>query len=193
MWYYCSRFDEIAVENNILCLRTPVGDGPKTKLRAIVPRTARQEILELAHGNRIDTHFGVQKTVENHKQRFHWLKIAKDVKYWCENCPTCNRHQTHSRNCNALTPIYTEALFERVAMDIVGPLYCTKHGNCYILTVIDHFTKHVEAYALPDQEAVTTAPVCLTSLSRGLMSRTSFTRTKVLSSSRPCSSTCFNY
>ena len=159
LWYYWSRFDELVIEDGILCLRTPVGDGPETTLRAVVPRAARQEIIELAHGSAAGGHFGVQKTVEKLKQRFHWLKIAKDVKYWCEKCPTCNRHKTHSRNRGALTPIYTGAPFERVAMDIVGPLPRTQRGNRYILTVVDHFTKHVEAYALQDQEAVTIARV----------------------------------
>ena len=46
-------------------------------------------------------------------------------------------------------------------MDIVGPLPRTQSGNRYILTVVDHFTKHAEAYALPDQEAVTIARVFL--------------------------------
>ena len=55
----------------------------------------------------------------------------------------------------------TGAQFERVAMDIVGPLLHTQRGNRYILTVVDHFTKHAEAYALPDQQAVTIARVFL--------------------------------
>ena len=155
MWFYWSRFDELTVENSILCLRTQVGDGPSTALRAIVPPAAQQNILGLAHGSRVGGNFGVQKTVNKLMQRFHWLKIAKDVKYWCEHCPTCNRHKTHKRNCENLTPIYTGALFERVAMDIVGPLPRTQRSNRYILFVVDHFTKHVEAYALQDQETAT--------------------------------------
>ena len=85
LWYYWSRFDKLAVEGGILCLRTPVGDGPDTILRAVVPRAARQEILELAHGSRVGGHFRVQKTIEKFKMQFYWLQIAKDVKYWCEN------------------------------------------------------------------------------------------------------------
>ena len=46
-------------------------------------------------------------------------------------------------------------------MDIVGPLLRTQRGNRYIFTVIDHFTKHAKAYALPDPEAVTIARVLL--------------------------------
>ena len=161
LWYYWLRFDKLIVDNSILYLRTPVGEGLETTLRAIVPRASRQEILELAHGSPVGGHFGVQKTVEKIKQRFHWLNTAKDVNYLCENCPTCNRHKTHTSNRGALIPIYTKAPFERVAMNIVGPLPRTQRGIRYILTVVDNFTKHVTAYALPDQEAVTIARVFL--------------------------------
>ena len=57
--------------------------------------------------------------------------------------------------------IYTCKSFERVGMDVIGPLQRTFRGNRYILTVVDHFTKHVEAYVLPDQEATTVARVFL--------------------------------
>ena len=50
---YWSRFDELTVENGILCLRTPVGEEPETMLRSIVPRAEWQEILELAHRSRV--------------------------------------------------------------------------------------------------------------------------------------------
>ena len=60
-----------------------------------------------------------------------------------------------------MQPIYTGEPFERVAMDIIGPLPKIDRENSYILTVVDHFTKHVDAYALADQEAVTFARVFL--------------------------------
>ena len=82
LWYYWSRFDKLTVEESILCLRTLVGDGPEIALRAIVPRSSWEEILEFAHKTRVGGHSGVQKTVEKLKQRFHWLKIAKDLEYW---------------------------------------------------------------------------------------------------------------
>ena len=60
-----------------------------------------------------------------------------------------------------MQPIYAGEPFERVAMDIIGPLPRTERGNRNILTVVDHFTKHVEAYPLQDQEAVSVARVFL--------------------------------
>ena len=60
-----------------------------------------------------------------------------------------------------MQPIYTGKPFERVGMDVIGPLPRTPRCNRYILTVVNHFTKHVEAYALPDQEATTVPRVFL--------------------------------
>ena len=60
-----------------------------------------------------------------------------------------------------MQPIYTRQPFGRVAMDIINPLPKTERGNRYILTVVDHFTKHVEAYPLQDQEAASIARVFL--------------------------------
>jgi transposase InsO family protein len=50
---------------------------------------------------------------------------------------------------------------ERVAIDVLGPLPTSEDGNKCILILIaaDNFTKWVEGYALPNQEAVTVADV----------------------------------
>jgi len=44
---------------------------------------------------------------------------------------------------------------ERVVVDVVGPLPRSDKGNRYVLSAIDYFTKWLETYALPDQEAET--------------------------------------
>ena len=49
--------------------------------------------------------------------------------------------------------IYTAEPVERVEMDIIGPLPKTDRGNRYIIKVVDNFTKHVETYAIEDQNS----------------------------------------
>lgn len=47
--------------------------------------------------------------------------------------------------------------FEKVFLDIVGPLNITQSGNKYILTFEDDFSKYMECIAIHDQEAKTIA------------------------------------
>lgn len=44
--------------------------------------------------------------------------------------------------------------FQRIAMDLVGPLPRSKRGNRYILTIVDYVTRYLEAIALPSTGAV---------------------------------------
>ena len=44
-----------------------------------------------------------------------------------------------------------------VATDIVGPLPESDGGNCYILVVADYFTRWMEAFPIPHQDATTVA------------------------------------
>jgi transposase InsO family protein len=42
-------------------------------------------------------------------------------------------------------------------MDVVGPFPESTAGNTYVLVVADYFTRWVEAYPIPNQEATTVA------------------------------------
>ena len=44
-----------------------------------------------------------------------------------------------------------------VAVDILGPLPESRAGNSYVLVAADYFTRWVEAYPIPNQEAITVA------------------------------------
>lgn len=48
---------------------------------------------------------------------------------------------------------------DHVALDIMGPLIETESKNRDILLIQDYFTKWVEAFPLPDKQAVTVAKV----------------------------------
>ena len=56
------------------------------------------------------------------------------------------------------------APFQITSMDITGPYPLTPRRNRYILTFIDHYTKYVEAFPIPDQSAQTCARVYATEI-----------------------------
>ena len=56
---------------------------------------------------------------------------------------------------NVLHPIEPKAPFQRIEIDIVGPLTITKKGNRYIVTAMDYFTKWPIAKAIKEAIAKT--------------------------------------
>ena len=55
--------------------------------------------------------------------RFYWQGIKKDVTEYCQTCPECQRTAPRPSNRSPLIrmPIL-EVPFDRLALDIVGPL-----------------------------------------------------------------------
>ena len=69
--YYWGRLNELLIKDEILGCLYNSDDGLTTTFRAIVPKCARQRIFELAHSSAGGGLFGVQKTLNKLKQRFH--------------------------------------------------------------------------------------------------------------------------
>lgn len=77
---------------------------------------------------------------------------------WIQRSVACNASKGPSTRSRAKMQVYSVGSpFERVAMDIAGPFPAIEQGNRYILVVGDYFSKWIETYPLPNQEAVTVA------------------------------------
>ena len=68
------------------------------------------------------------------------------AKLACTNCVRCGARKitTHAIK-ETLTSMAEGFPFERIEMDIVGPLPKTTRNNCYMLVVIDYYTRWPEA------------------------------------------------
>ena len=69
-----------------------------------------------------------------------------------KTCREC-QFQVNSKKNNKLHPIPVEGPWDRIGVDIVGPLPVTEWGNRYIVICIDYMTKWVEAKPLSDKSA----------------------------------------
>ncbi|KAK3523233.1 hypothetical protein QTP86_024513, partial [Hemibagrus guttatus] len=98
----------------------------------VVPHTWTALLLHLAHTHPLGRHLGPRKTLENLKDHFTWPRMQMEVQAFCQACPRCQQ----------------TALFERVGMDLVGPLLKSVRGHEYILVMMDYATRYPEAVPL---------------------------------------------
>ena len=151
-------WDQLELHNGLLYRRFVDKVTEKSHLQLIVPLCYNNEILQELHAGVVGGHLGQDKTLSHLKERFYWPGHWNDVHNWCRTCATCASRKTPSPKMHAqLQPVRTGYPMQLVATDILGPLPLTENGNCYSLVATDYFTRWVEAYPIPNQEAVTVA------------------------------------
>lgn len=103
-------------------------------------------------------HAGVRRMTNNIKRKFYWPGLDNDVKTFVSKCVKCQTMKP-CKYVKMPMEITTTAsyAFEKIYLDIVGPLEKDFEGNCYILTLQCELTKFVEAYPLKNKETVSVA------------------------------------
>ena len=96
-------------------------------------------------------HQGSKRTAHRVMSEFFWPGVQADVTRFCKSCDTCQR--TIKKGTVRRVPLgempAIDTPFDRVAVDIVGPLIpATDRGNRFILTLVDYATRYPEAKAL---------------------------------------------
>lgn len=115
----------------------------------LVPVQYRRTVLGLAHGHILGGHLGAEKTCDRILRRFYWPGVLAEVTRHCGECPECQLTAPKPAFRNPLVPLpIIETPFERIAMDIVGPLPKSARGHQYILVVLDYATRYPEAIPL---------------------------------------------
>jgi hypothetical protein len=82
--------------------------------------------------------------------------MGEDIRKYIETCDTCQR-QGKPKQTEVLRPIGVGQAFDRLGIDIVGPLKPTTMGKRYIVVATDYFTKWPEARAIEKADAKTVA------------------------------------
>ena len=122
----------------------------------VVPSALRTAILQVAHDIPAAAHLGMTKTKNRVEPHFYWPSMSQDIKNYIRTCDVCQRLGKGGKPSPASLhnlPTVAEP-FQRIAIDIVGPLpTCSETGNRFILTIIDHGTHFPEAIPLVKHEA----------------------------------------
>lgn len=156
--HYWSLWKQLEFKDEVLCLRWEADDGKTFKYKPLLPNKYRQDLFHQVHSSRTAAHLGIQKTYEKAKSRFYWKNMKDSIMDLCKKCDKCESRKTPPhRNRGTLQSYLVGAPMERISTDILGPLPITSRRNKYILLVGDHFSKWIEGYSLPNQEALTVA------------------------------------
>ena len=122
----------------------------------VIKSTELETILHNLHSNILSGHFGVETTYNRARSRYYWPGLYKSIAEYIKTCDTC-QCQGAPKSHEELHPIQVGLPFDRVGIDIVGPLPITPTGNRYIVVATEYLTKWPEAKALKDTKATTIA------------------------------------
>jgi cleavage and polyadenylation specificity factor subunit 1 len=145
-----SQFEPSAVDKTQTSLSLTKQDGvwwesSTGKKRLVVPPALRSEVFHSLHDL---GHPGVKKMHHLISSKYFWPNMKKEIQSRCQSCTICQsckitRHQHHEPQS-----FPASRRFQTVHVDIVGPLTPSKNGTCYLLTMIDRFSRWLEVAPL---------------------------------------------
>jgi RNase H-like domain found in reverse transcriptase/Reverse transcriptase (RNA-dependent DNA polymerase)/Integrase zinc binding domain/gag-polyprotein putative aspartyl protease len=134
------------VKNNELYFRK----SPTESVLAIISKKRRRELLQEVHDG--TGHFGEKTTLDFITNIAWWPEIRKDTLDYVQSCSICQAYARLKKPEPAIS-IPVEKLFERFALDFVGPLPTTTSGNSYIIVATEALTRWPIAKAVPCADA----------------------------------------
>ncbi len=157
---YWSHWDQLYLINGVLYKRWISEWGDIVKYKLVVPDSLRSMVFDSLHKHRTAGHVGERKTIERVGERYWWTNWREFVRISCKKCDSCASKKPPNKTPRApMKTFNVGAPMERIALDVMGPLPLSDRGNKYILVIGDHFTKWIEAFSMPNQEASTVADI----------------------------------
>ena len=109
--------------------------------------------MESNHNYILAGHGGMKKTYARIARTYYWPNMQEDINEFCNRCHLCLRKKDEHTKKAPLHPLIAEYPFDKIFMDLVGPLPISQ-GNAYIIVFICAMTKWIEAFPIrtPDAE-----------------------------------------
>jgi hypothetical protein len=126
--------------------------------QTVVPYSLVPRLLYLEHYPAASGHPGAHCMFQTILRTFFWRKKIEDIYETVRQCEDCARNRFSERkDTNKLQLFPAKGPLESVAMDILGPLPRTKHGNRFLLVISDRFPKVTKTVPLRTVTALSVA------------------------------------
>ena len=119
----------------------------------------KQAIFQEMHDKPTGGHLGMNRTYDRIKIFTTWPGMKQELEEYIRQCETCQKNKITQNKTKMPMKITTtpDVVWEKCALDIVGPLNQTSDGNKYVLTFQDELSKYTLAIPIQQQDAVTVA------------------------------------
>ncbi|CAK9834636.1 Retrovirus-related Pol polyprotein from transposon 412 [Anthophora retusa] len=126
----------------------------------------RQAIISENHISAYAGHKGITKTFRRVREKYFWPSMKLDIANFVNTCRDCQlRKLTRVKTRAPMTLTDTPGrAFDKISLDVVGPLPTTPSGNQYILTMQDLLTKYSLAVPLKSLATTETADAFINTL-----------------------------
>ena len=120
-----------------------------------VPVSMRFNLTQWQHALNDKSHFGEQKTLFLLKELFFWPGMDAQVKDIIGSCDVCLSLKLNQKTINPELNLFehTNRPFERIVIDLLGPLPLTTRRNRYVGVIVDSYSRYVIAFPMKNKTA----------------------------------------
>ena len=130
-----------------------ITDSDQNFLALVTPKAWKYTVLVESHDKL--GHQGSTCTYCLIKHQYHWKGMNKDIRKYLAQCTLCHREKVKVQAFPLQMTKIPECPFDKIATDLVTECETSNSGNKHILTIINHLTGWLEAFAIPDKSADT--------------------------------------
>ena len=141
------------IKNNILYKKDRRNNG---QLLKVIQTHEVEPILFLIHNHPLGGHFGTEAMFGKIRNLYYWPQMYNHIRQYVRTCDSCQRRGKRLTK-EPLHPLEVGRPFQRIGIDIVGPLPRTERNNQYIVVATEYLTKWPEAKALKEADAASVA------------------------------------
>ena len=117
----------------------------------------RKAIFELVHEGMTEGHMRRKRTEVQLQNQAYWPGRSADVRRFIELC--AQYYRDGPSKISSLKPFPMGDVWGIVSIDLMRSHPRSTHGNVYMLTVMDHFSKWADAFPITTHTAITISRV----------------------------------